>query len=212
MEQYSKEWFAARMGKLTSSTIWNLTVEPKLIKDKGQLSATTKEYLNGKLAERLTGVQRDFKSDATTHGLEMEGEAIKYYETITAKKVTPTTYIEAINGLYGGTPDGLLETGIIQIKCPYNFTNHLNYGLVNSQEYFKVKYREYYWQCQSDMMVAEKEYCDFVSYCADMPEGLKLFIIRLDRNLEDMQFLLKKIEQAGEYMNDTLNQLKTKWT
>ena len=213
MEQYSKEWFAARMGKITSSTIHNLMVEPKLKTDKdaGNLSSTSKEYLNGKLAERLTGVQRDFKSDATTHGLEMEFEAIKYYETITEKNVETCTYIECISGLYGGTPDGLTAMGIVQIKCPYNYVNHLNYGLVNSQEYFKKKYKEYYWQCQSDMLVSEREYCDFVSYCPDMPEGLKMFIIKLDRNLEDMQFLLKKIEQAGEYMNDTLNQLKTKW-
>jgi hypothetical protein len=212
MEQYSKEWFAARIGKLTSSTIWNLTVEPKLVKDKGQLSATTKDYLNGKLAERLTGVQRDFKSDATTYGLEMEAEAIKYYEGITGKKVEPTTYIEAIAGLYGGTPDGLTATGIVQIKCPYNFTNHLNYGLVGSQEYFKLKYREYYWQCQSDMIVSEREYCDFVSYCPDMPEGLKMFIIRLDRNFEDMEYLMSKIDLAGKYINETFEKLKNKWT
>lgn len=168
--------------------------------------------MNGKLAERITGIQRDFKSDATTYGLEMEAEAIKYYEGITGKKVEATTYIEAINGLYGGTPDGLTATGIVQIKCPYNFTNHLNYGLVNTQEYFKKKYKEYYWQCQSDMIVAEKEYCDFVSYCPDMPEGLKMFIIKLDMNIDDMEYLLKKIELAGIYMNETIVKLKEKWT
>jgi hypothetical protein len=211
MEQYSSEWFAARLGKLTSSTIWNLTVEPKLVKDKGQLSSTAKEYLNGKLAERLTGVQRDFKSDATAHGIELEAEAITYYQALTGKKVDPATYIEAIAGLYGGTPDGITATGIIQVKCPYNFVNHLNYGMVESQAYFKAKYREYYWQCQSDMFVANKEYCDFVSYCPDMPEGLKMFIIRLDINLENIEFLLKKIEQAGNYLNETYEKLNSKW-
>jgi hypothetical protein len=62
------------------------------------------------------------------------------------------------------------------------------------------------------MIVSEREYCDFVSYCPDMPEGLKMFIIRLDRNFEDMEYLLKKIEQAGQYINETFEKLKNKWT
>lgn len=214
IEQYSQEWFNQRLGKITSSTIWNLMVEPKekTKKDAGDLSSTTKEYLMGKLAERLTGVQREFKSDATVHGLELENEALSHYTLVTGKLVFEAGYIEAVNGLYGGTPDAFTEdNGIVQVKCPYNYVNHIHYGLIDGQDFFKSKYREYYWQCQSDMLVAGKEYCDFVSYCPDMPKELKLFVFRIEPNLDDMNMLLKKVDEAGKYLNNLYSLLETKW-
>ena len=208
IEQYSTEWFTQRMGKITSSTIYNLMVEPKLKSEAGNLAATTKDYLTSKLAERLTGVQREFTSNATNHGLELENEAIKFYEGKTGATIKSGGYIEMINGLYGGTPDGLIEGGgIIQVKCPYNYTNHINNGLIEGQEYFKKNYKQYYWQCQSDMMITESEFCDFVSYCPEIADNLKMFIFRIEANIEDMQLLLSKINQAGEYMNNLYNQL-----
>ena len=214
IESYSKEWFNARLGKITSSSIWNLMVEPKekALKDAGELSATSKDYLMGKLAEALTGVYRDFKNDATTHGIETEAEAIQYYMQQTGNVVTEAGFIECVKGLYGGTPDGLVnDDGIIQVKCPYNYDKHIHYGLVDSVEFFKAKYREYYWQCQSDMLVAERNYCDFVSYCKDMPDGLKMFTLRIPINMTDINLLLTKIEQAGKYMNNLNTLLHNKW-
>lgn len=214
IESYSKEWFNARLGKITSSSVWNLMVEPKekIKKDNGELSSTTKDYLMSKLAEALTGVYRDFKSDATTHGIETEAEAIAYYMQQTGNVVTEAGFIECIKGLYGGTPDGLVnQDGIIQVKCPYNYDKHIQYGLVDSIEYFKAKYREYYWQCQSDMLVAGREYCDFVSYCRDMPEGLKMFTLRIPVNYADINLLLDKIDKAGKYMNYINTTLQNKW-
>ena len=214
IESYSQEWFNARLGKITSSSIWNLMVEPKekTKKDAGELSSTTKDYLMSKLAESLTGVSRGFTNDATTHGIETEGEAIQYYMKRTYNIVTEAGYIESIKGLYGGTPDGLVNNdGIIQVKCPYNYEKHIHYGLVDSVDFFKAKYREYYWQCMSDMLVTEREYCDFVSYCRDMPEDLKMFIIRIPVNIEDINLLLKKISEAGKYMNNLNSLLHNKW-
>ena len=204
IEQYSTEWFTQRMGKITSSTISNLMVKSEA----GNLSATTKDYLTCKLAERLTGVQREFTSNATNHGVELESEALKFYEGKTGNKVKSGGYIEMIKGLYGGTPDGLIESGgIVQVKCPYNYTNHINNGLIEGQEYFKKNYKQYYWQCQSDMMITESEFCDFVSYCPEIADNLKMFIFRIEANIEDMELLLSKINQAGEYMNNLYKQL-----
>lgn len=215
IESYSQEWFSARVGMLTSSTIWNLVVEPKekAKKENGELSSTTKDYLMDKLAERLSGIQREFKSDATLHGIELEAEALDYYAKKTGNIVTEAGFIESIKGLYGGTPDGFVnEDGIIQVKCPFNYKNHIHNGLISGQDFFKQKYREYYWQCQSDMLVSGREYCDFVSYCKDMPEHLKMFIFRLEANLDDMNFLLAKIEESGKYMNNLLDLLSEKWS
>jgi len=208
IEQYSTEWFSQRMGKLTSSTIYNLMTEPKLKSEAGQLSASTKKYLTLKLAERLTGVQREFTSNATTHGLELENEAIRFYEGKTGNKVNPSGYIEKINGLYGGTPDGLIEGGgIIQVKCPYQYSNHINNGKIEGQEYFKKNYKKYYWQCQSDMIVTESEFCDYVSYCPQIADNLKMFIFKIEANVEDMELLLSKVAMAGEYLNNLYNKI-----
>lgn len=211
IEQYSQEWFNARLGKITSSTIWNIIVEPKTKKE-GELSATTKEYLLAKLAEKLSGVQRDYKSDATTHGLELEGEALAYYAAKTGNVVKEAGFIEMITGLYGGTPDGFVnDDGIIQVKCPWNYVNHLSYGLVESVEYFKKKYREYYWQCQSDMLVSDKVFCDFVSYCKDMPEQYKMFVFRIPANLEDMELLVERLDASAKFMNEMNDYLLKRW-
>jgi exodeoxyribonuclease (lambda-induced) len=211
IEQYSQEWFNARLGKITSSTIWNLIVEPKTKKE-GELSSTTKDYLMSKLAERLSGVQRDYKSDATTHGLELEGEALNYYAELTGNVVGEAGFIEMIKGLYGGTPDGFVnDDGIIQVKCPWNYVNHINYGLVDDVDYFKKKYREYYWQCQSDMLVSDRAFCDFVSYCKDMPDGLKMFILRIPANLEDMQLLVDRLDASAKFITNTHDLLLSKW-
>jgi hypothetical protein len=211
IEQYSNEWFGARLGKITSSTIWHLIVEPQTKKE-GDLSKTTKDYLMTKIAERLTGVQRSHDSAATTHGIQLENEALEYYANKTGNVVGEAGYIEMIAGLYGGTPDGFVnDDGLIQVKCPWNYVNHLNYGVINDVEVFKKKYREYYWQCQSDMLVSNREFCDFVSYCPDMPEKHKMSILRLPANLDDMQLLVSRLDLAGKFIEETMYEIENQW-
>jgi hypothetical protein len=210
---YSQDWFKARLGKVTSSSIWNLIVEPKekSKKEAGELSSTSKEYLMGKVAEKLTGISRSFQNDATVFGLEQEQHAISFYELKTGYKVTEAGYIEAVDGWYGGTPDGLIESedGIIQVKCPYEYRNHLSFLMVDSVEHFKAKYREYYWQCMSDILVTDAKWCDFVSYCPDMPHEYKLFVLRIERNEVDINMLADKISEGYKFFSNTLNKLQS---
>lgn len=212
IESYSQEWYKTRLGKVTSSSIWQLTVEPKekTKKEAGELSSTAKEYVMQKVAERLTGVTRNFQNDATAHGLEQEAHAISLYEMTYGYQVKETGFIERITGWYGGTPDGYIESenGIIQVKCPYDYKNHLSFMLIDSVETFKAKHREYYWQCISDMLVTDTRWCDFVSYCPDMPHEYKLFKLRIYQNVEDATMLLQKITDAKGFFDNTLNKLQ----
>jgi hypothetical protein len=213
-EQYSAEWFAARLGKFTSSTIWQLIVEPKekAKKEAGELSSTAKEYVMTKVAERLTGVRKEFSNDATAHGVEYEPKAIQLYELHTGNVVTPCTYIEAIEGVYGGTPDGLVgNDGSIQVKCPFDPKNHLYFAMTGDQEHFKRKYREYYWQVQSDMFVSNTQWCDFISYCPFMPSGKELYIMRIQRNEDDIAILAEAITKAYIYLKKILQELDNKF-
>lgn len=212
IELYSQEWFTKRLGKITSSTVWNLLVEPKekAKKDAGELSSTSKEYLLSKIAERLTGVRRDFQNDATAFGIEQEQHAITLYELRNNCVVEQTGYIEKITDWYGGTPDGYIKesNGIIQVKCPYDYKNHISYLLIDDVEKFKSKYREYYWQCVSDMYVTNAEYCDFVSYCPDMPSEYKMFVLRIERKENEIELLMQKLVDANSFYNNTLDKLK----
>lgn len=211
VEQYSAEWFNKRLGKFTSSGIWQLMVEPKekVKKDAGELSQTAKDYVIGKVAERLTGIKREINTEATTFGVQNEPVAIELYELITGNKVTPCGFIEAIEGVYGGTPDGLIKegNGSIQVKCPFEPKNHIYYSLTNDQDHFKRKYREHYWQIQSDMFVSQTEWCDFVSYCPYMPQGKNIFILRINKNDEDIAQLEANIVTAYKFMCKTIQDL-----
>ena len=215
IESYSQEWFKRRLGKVTSSSIWNLIVEPKekAKKENGELSSTSKEYIMQKVAEKLTGVSRSFQNDATAFGLEQEASAISYYELKYGYRVKEAGYIEAVDGWYGGTPDGLIESdnGIIQVKCPYEYRNHLSFLMVEDVEHFKAKYREYYWQCVSDMLVTDAQWCDFVSYCPDMPDEYKMFRLRINRNEVDMELLSGKISEAYKFFVNVLTKLESKY-
>ena len=142
------------------------------------------------------------------------------YELHSGNIVSPCGFLERIEGVYGGTPDGLIKSngfselnGSLQVKCPYDPKQHLYYILTEDQDHFKRKYREYYWQMQSDMFVSETDWCDFVSYCPHMSGGKELFIMRIHRNEEDLdilsnaltrgyEFMLKKMKEINDRFND----------
>lgn len=219
-DQYSAEWFQKRLGKFTSSTIWNLIVEPKekSKKDAGELSQTAKDYVMEKIAERLTGYRKEFSNEATAWGIENEPKAISLYELHTGNIVDPCGFLERIEGVYGGTPDGLIKrnadselNGSLQVKCPFDPKQHLYYIMTEDQEHFKRKYREYYWQMQSDMFVSETDWCDFVSYCPHMSKGKELFIMRINRNEEDLDLLSQQLARAYEYMLKMIDEINKKF-
>lgn len=207
IEQYSEEWFTQRLGKITSSGLSALMTEPKSKSD--LLSEGAKTYLKTKLTEKLTGSRKEFQSEATSHGLMLENEALSYYSFITGNKVGECGYMEKITGVYGGTPDGFVnQDGIVQIKCPFNFLNHVENGLIKDIETFKRKHKDYYWQCQSDILVSGRDFCDFASYCRDMPGDLRMFIFRIEPNLDDMALMLEKIEIGVNYMTKIEEELR----
>lgn len=212
IEPLSDEWKRARLGLLTSSTIENIIVEPKekSKKDAGELSSTAKDYLFGKVAERLTGVRREFSNAATDYGTNLEPEAIEFFSFSTGENVKSAGFIEKIPGFYGGTPDGLIpeKNGIIQIKCPFEFKNHLSFFYSADHDSFKQKFRGYFWQCVSDCNVTGADFCEFISYCPAMPENLKMFRFTIIPRTEELEFLNQKIQDSINYIQTIENFLK----
>lgn len=123
-----------------------------------------KTYCDEIIDEILTGekVKESGKYQATEWG--------KMYEPVAAKRLQEFhafTYYGGDNPAFfthptklnlGCSPDGLSETHLIEIKCPFKTTNHRNRivtGIIDE---------DYYHQCQFNMMVTGKEKAIFASF------------------------------------------------
>lgn len=211
--QRTDEWNQARKYRFTSSCVHKLLTEPrsKAAKEAGELSETAKSYILEKIVQEIGGFIPEFSSKATEWGNEQEENAKYWYGLKTSNRIADVQFCE-VNDFYGGSPDSaVIDTrlcdpmdmdtinGALEIKCPYNSINHLQHCLINSPEYFKQKHPEYYWQCVSHMITLDVTWCDFVSFDPRIDHPIGLFIYRLERNEEDAELLLSKLDAANAY-------------
>jgi putative phage-type endonuclease len=194
VEQRSDEWFNMRKGKITSSEIH------KIIGQEGKLSETAKTYLLEKVTETLGGAKASAVGAALDWGTDLEPVAIAYYEETYKQTVTKASFAP-YNEYYGGSPDGhIAPDGIIEVKCPFNSSNHFKHGLITSAEEFKKAKPEYYWQCVSNMLVTNTQWCDFISFDPRVAPEYRTFVFRLHRDEEDDAIILARLDLAVEYM------------
>jgi putative phage-type endonuclease len=171
MEQRSPEWFAARLGKVTASRVADV-----IAKTKSGYSTSRDNYMAQLVCERMTGTQGESYTNAAMQwGTDQEPLARAAYEAAQDVLVDETGFVihpriqEA-----GASPDGLVGMfGLIEIKCP-NTATHIETILSD-----KVP-SKYITQMQWQMACTERQWTDFVSYDPRMPEGLQLFIQRVD--------------------------------
>ena len=173
IEQGSAEWMAMRLGKVTASRVADIVA-----KTKSGYSASRANYMAQLIAERLTGVAAEsFTSTAMQWGTDMEPEARAAYEFRTDATVEQVAFIEHPSiAMCGASPDGLVgDSGLVEFKCP-NTSTHLD-TLISGE--IPTKYEtQMLWQ----MACTGREWCDFVSYDPRLPEYMRLFIKRLDRD------------------------------
>ena len=159
--QGSDEWFAARCGLLTASEMC-LILTPTL---KAASNDKEKAHLYELLAQRVTRyVEPHYVSDDMLRGHEDEVEArLLYAETY--EPVEDVGFIT--NGKWGFTlgysPDGLVgDDGLIECK--------------SRRQKFQIQTiangevpQEFMLQLQTGMLVAERQWVDFVSYSGGLP-------------------------------------------
>lgn len=175
IEQRSADWYAARCGSLGASQIADAIATSRDGKSAGSTSINLRAKL---VVERLTGIQEDgFKSAAMQHGIDNEDAARMAYEARTGDFVTETGLHKhpAIEGTHA-SPDGLVgDDGLIEIKCPNSATH------IETIKAAKIA-TKYLYQMQWQMRCTDRQWCDFVSYDPRMPEGLRLWIKRVERD------------------------------
>jgi len=180
-------------------------------KDELQLSETANTYILDKVWEVLSDTcKQGVDNFATQWGIENEPLARKWYSKKTGFDVQDPylCFSKEVNGL-SCTPDNFVnEDGLAEIKCPYNGANHLKHCFITTDEYFKNEHSDYYWQCQTQMFITGRVWCDFVSFDPRINSPLGFFKYRLEANEEDHFLIKKKVSKARELFDGYLISFK----
>jgi putative phage-type endonuclease len=184
--QGSPEWHQLRLGKVTASRVADIVA-----KTKSGPSALRANYMAELIAERLSGSPTEaFVSAAMQWGTDMEPQARAAYEFRTDALVTPVGFVlHPTIDQAGASPDGLVDDdGLIEIKCP-NTATHLETLLGQAAP------SKYETQMQWQMACTGRKWCDFVSYDPRLPESMRMFVKRVDR--DDKRIKELETEVAG---------------
>lgn len=173
--QNEDEWFSMRAGLLTSSKLG--TIMANYGKAFGE---PAKKYAVNIAIEQITGkpIPSTFSNAHMERGHEQEPIARMMYEDQTFFEVTNGGFFGS--SFVGCSPDGLVDDcGVIEIK---SVIAPVHFATVKRQSLDPA----YRWQCIGNLMFTGREWLDFISYCAEFPEGKQLFTHRIyPANLED---------------------------
>lgn len=190
--QGSEEWYAARCGLLTASEMKHIITYDRILADREHKNNPNKRvetkkkpkkevekeqsHLYELLAQRITKhVEPSYISDDMLRG---QGEESYARETYHEKYAKVETCGFITNDKWGFTlgysPDGLVgENGIIECKSR---RQKFQAEVILSGEVpddFKI-------QIQTGLLVSERGYCDFISYCG----GMHMTTIRVEADAE----------------------------
>jgi putative phage-type endonuclease len=192
MEQGTPEWFAARLGNVTASRVADV-----IAKTKSGYSASRENYMAQLICERMTNtVAESYSNAAMQWGTETEPLARAAYESFADVLVDEVGYVpHPIIERAGASPDGLVGLdGQIEIKCP-NTATHIDTLLSNQVP------TKYITQMQWQMACTRRAYCDFVSFDPRLPNGLQLFVKRVEYDAEYAEMLAAEIVKFLEELD-----------
>lgn len=163
--QGSDEWIAARRGLITAGSM-DLILTPTL-----KIANNEKErtHLYELLAQRVTGyTEPSYISDDMLRGLDDE----VYARALYAEKYAPITETglvtnDALGFVVGFSPDALVgDDGFIE--CKSRRQKWQAQTIVEDEVP-----SEFMLQIQTGLLVTERKWCDFISYCGGMPMFVK---------------------------------------
>lgn len=173
--QRSAEWRQQRCGKVTASRVAEVIGRLK----GGGWAAPRAKYMEQLVAERLTGRPQDMRQvRSMTERADLEPEARAAYRFYTGNKVDEVGFTDHPTiANAGASDDGRVgDDGMIEIKCLDAATH------VKLWQGDDTPILTYMPQMVFGLACNERHWCDFVAYCPIMPEELKLFVRRIDRD------------------------------
>jgi len=145
-----------------------------------------------------TATESDYTNAHMERGHEQEPIARMLYEQEYFCTVEGGGFYE--NGNIGCSPDGrIYDDGLLEVK---SVIAHIHYECIKRGD-FDPKYK---WQLYHNLKVAERDWIDYVSYCATFPRGQQLFVKRvlakdiqkyfdaMEKRLEDFFVLVERVK------------------
>lgn len=169
-----------RCGKATASEFSSV-----LAKGQGK---TRLAYLRRVVTERLTGKPSEtYKNGHMERGQEQEPYARLAYEAATGELVEEVGFIQHVTLMAGCSPDGLVGTdGGAEIKSVI--------PTVQLETILQGEYpSEHKAQIQGSLWITGRQWWDFCSYSPDMPENLRTYIFRVNRDEEYIRTLTAEV-------------------
>lgn len=194
VQQNTDEWFDLRLKKITSSNF------DKIMANEGKAFGNPAiEYAQKKATEIVTGVrdERGFKGKYFEDGHMIEPLAISAYEM--------DTFCEVTNGgfnhweIYGDSPDGNIgDVGCIEIK-----------GVIQNTQWKRLKKGgydlAYKWQIQGHIWLGNKQWCDFISFCPEMPIDKQLYVYRVFKDEDMIERLYDRLIEFDKEVNKNVD-------
>jgi len=191
-------WHNQRCGKATASRAKAIVKKLKNGDDSAERKALKVEIL----CERLTGdVVDKFVTPAMTRGIEEEPKGKEAYELRTGRLVKDAPFVPhpRIENC-GASPDGFVDDGLIEIKCP-NTTTHIGWVLAG------VVPEEHKPQMILQCACTGRKWVDFVSYDSRLPEAQQLFIRRYTPSQEEIDWIEEEITKFLAEVDQMFDQL-----
>lgn len=207
LKQGTPEWYAARCGKVTASCFGKVMTAGR--SKSAEWGQTALSYMFEVMGEKLTGKPADpITSKYLEWGNMHEPSARSLYGWLRSPvKLVPFIDHPTIPGV-GGSPDGLVDDdGVLEIKCPFTTRTHLETIFEN-----KIVDKDYMWQCQGNLWVTGRKWIDFVSFHPDMPDDMKLHIIRVERDEDAIEELQERIQRFMKMLAVRLGKIRANLT
>ena len=182
--QGSGAWLYERAGCITASRFKDVLDFTKA----GKPGAKRTAYLWEVVIERLTGQPSDhYASAAMQWGTDQEPHSRMAFEAMSGQIVEEVGFIKHPTlPMVGGSPDGLIgDDGGFESKSPFNSAVHLATVLDGMPE-------DHMAQVQGLMWITGLKWWYFVSYDPRMPEPLRMYVQRIERDAE----YIAKLEAA----------------
>lgn len=197
--QGTPEWFSARCGLLTASEMKLIITPAKL-----QYASNDKEraHLYELVAQRITQfVEPTYISDDMMRGKDDEIDA----------KITYTEHFQNVEDIgfvtndkwgftLGYSPDGLVGNDG-QIECKSRRQKYQVETILSGQmpDDYKI-------QVQTGLLVTERSWCDFISYCGGMP----MITLRIEADKTVQDAIIVAATTFHEKMDKSLKEYKEK--
>src|SRR5262245_7929435 len=195
MEQGSSDWFQVRLGIPTASEFKVILAIKKDAREK----ITRKTYMRKLVGEIMTGMpMENYVSADMLRGKEQEADARDLYALVEEPpELRRVGFIR--NGRAGCSPDSLVGThGMLEIKsaAAHVHLERMEAGALPPEHRAQV---------QGGLWIAERHWCDFVSYCP----GLPLFVVRVARDDGYIEILKAAVEEFNKELADLVAWART---